>query len=59
MYQSEYDAIVAFTQNLSTMRDTVNDQQLLDSCQKYLTDLLAYSSSLTPDPDPAPEQAST
>jgi hypothetical protein len=41
MKQSEFDEITAFAVHLSQLRQQINDQQLLDRCQTYLTDLVA------------------
>jgi hypothetical protein len=60
MYQSEFDAIEKFATNLSMLRQQVSDQQLLDSCQKYLGDLVGLckyaNAPLEADPPPAPSE---
>jgi hypothetical protein len=40
MYQSEFDAIATFSQTLSALRQQVSDRDLLDRCEKYLSDLV-------------------
>jgi hypothetical protein len=59
MYQSEFDAIEKFTAELSILRQQISDQQLLDSCQKYLGDLvdLCKYANAPLQADPAPPQA--
>ena len=59
MTQSEYDAAVKFTADLSTLRDQINDQQLLDQCQMYLSALVPYGTDGPFDPEPEPASAPT
>jgi hypothetical protein len=57
MLQSEFDEITVFAANLVQLRQQVNDQQLLDRCQKFLSDLvgLVNYANAPLEPDPAPE----
>jgi hypothetical protein len=40
MKRSEFDEITTFATGLAELRHQVSDQQLLDRCQQYLSDLV-------------------
>lgn len=57
MLQSEFTEIEGFAGKLAGLRQMVSDQQLLDQCQKYLSDLVGLvkyaNTPLEADPAPA------
>jgi hypothetical protein len=56
MTESHHQEIVTFSNSLPTLRQTVNDQELLNRCQQYLTELLDLSKNDALEADPPSDQ---